>query len=94
MLIGIPVMEGLRELSESRIVFDKEDGRIVETVFEGEMSTNDVSVFYHNSLYQLGWVLQRETPELLAFSRENESILIEYEGVKPLRVHLRLGPNN
>lgn len=93
-LIGIPVMEDLRELSESRIIFDKEDGRIVETVFEGNASASDVSAFYHSSLYQLGWALERETAQLMVFSRENESILIEYEPVQPLRVRFRLGPND
>ena len=51
----LPLMPGLDEMKESRLVFDKPAGRIVETYASGAMTRYEVLAFYDSTLPQLGW---------------------------------------
>ncbi|HXV74123.1 MAG TPA: hypothetical protein VD713_05275, partial [Sphingomonadales bacterium] len=93
-LSGVPVMEGLSEVPDSLVVFDKEEGRLIEAALAGGVAPEDAAAFYREALFQLGWALDAETPAMLGFSREGERLLIEFEEGRPLTLRFRLGPEN
>lgn len=75
-LPDIPLMPGLTELSDQTVVFDKPEGRIVESVALIRGAAQDAVVaFYEQTLPQLGWV--RAGP--LAFVSEREFLKITFE---------------
>lgn len=94
-LIGIPVMEGLSEDADARLVFDKPEGRIVHARFGGSVSAGEVITFYRETLFQLGWVPDNESQEnnRASFTRENEKLIIIITRDEPLEVTLDLGPS-
>ncbi len=51
----LPLMPGLVEVAEARMVFDKPGGRIVEAFAVGRASAAAVREFYDQALPQLGW---------------------------------------
>lgn len=56
-LDDIPIMQGLTELPEEALIFDKPDGRIVHTAARlNTLSFQTVSSFYEEVLPQLGWM--------------------------------------
>lgn len=91
-LTGIPAMEGLAEVPDTLVVFDKEEGRIVEASFRGEVEAGEAAAFYRETLYQLGWALKDETPAALGFAREGERLVVEFAEGPPLTLRFRLGP--
>ncbi len=68
----LPLMAGLTEVAEARVVFDKPSGRIVEAFAVGAVGAAEVAAFYDAALPQLGWVRVREG----AFQREGETLEI------------------
>jgi hypothetical protein len=94
-LIGIPVMEGLTEDADARLVFDKPEGRIIHARFGGSVSGGEVITFYRETLFQLGWVLDNSSGEnsRASFTRENENLIITVTKEEPLEVILDLGPS-
>lgn len=55
-LNDIPLMPGLYELTEDAVVFDKPEGRIVESAAVSEtQETGKIRNFYAETLPQLGW---------------------------------------
>ncbi len=94
-LTGLPVMEGLTENVDARLVFDKPEGRIIEAHFTGSGPVAGVMDFYRDTLFQLGWVLNQEnsTESFAEFLREGERLTIEVTGIEPLEVTLEVGPS-
>lgn len=94
-LTGIPVMDGLTEDTDARLVFDKPEGRIIEARFAGQVSPEDVMVFYKETLFQLGWVLNDVGTGALEadFSREEEDLTITLTSTEPLEMTLEIGPS-
>ncbi len=74
----LPLMPGLEEDSEGRMVFDTAAGRIVEAFASGAVSRAQVLEFYAATLPQLGWRRKGET----AFGREDEILVLEFSGSK------------
>ncbi len=74
----LPLMPGLEEDSEGRMVFDTAAGRIVEAYASGPVSRAEVLDFYAATLPQLGWKREGEA----AFRRENEILVLEFSGNK------------
>ncbi|MDZ7712173.1 MAG: hypothetical protein U5L06_03200 [Rhodovibrio sp.] len=72
----LPLMDGLEEVSEAGMAFDKPSGRIVEAYAHGAVETAAVRRFYRRTLPQLGW--QRLGPD--RFAREDEELEIDYLG--------------
>ncbi len=72
----MPLMDGLTELTDQTVVFDKPEGRIVESValIEGPAPANVLS-FYNETLPQLGWARIAD----LSFKRENEVLKVFVE---------------
>lgn len=84
----MPLMDGLTELTDQTVVFDKPEGRIVESValIEGPAPDN-VLRFYNETLPQLGWARIAD----LSFRREHEvlKVFVEAnEGKNFLRVNI------
>lgn len=71
----LPLMAGLAEVPEARVVFDKPDGRIVEAFAVGEVAAEAVRKFYADALPQLGW----QALDATSFQREGEVLRIEIE---------------
>ena len=58
-LSDIPLMPGLYELTDKAMVFDKPEGRIVESAAVSETENAiQIRAFYNSALPQLGWVRQ------------------------------------
>jgi hypothetical protein len=72
----LPLMDGLQEVTEAGMAFDKPSGRIVEAYAHGAVDTAAVRRFYRQTLPQLGW--QRLGPD--RFAREDEELEIDYLG--------------
>lgn len=56
-LNDVPLMDGLEELIDQSVVFDKAEGRIIESAAAGnDMAAEKIRDFYERTLPQLGWV--------------------------------------
>jgi len=75
-LQDIPLKPGLIELSDQTLVFDKPQGRIVESTAKSEHGTeHDIRLYYKQSLPQLGW----EYEEAGLYSRKQEHLHLNFE---------------
>lgn len=87
-LQDIPLKPGLVELSDQTLIFDKPQGRIVESIAEIENGTqDDIRLYYAQSLPQLGWEQEGKG----AYSRKQERLKLtfeEFENKRFLRVML------
>jgi hypothetical protein len=55
-MADIPVMPGLYELADENMVFDKPEGRIIESAAASETRNhNEIKAFYDTTLPQMGW---------------------------------------
>lgn len=77
-LRDMPLMQGLNEISDETFVFDKPNGRIVQSTAAGETDLAQTQNFYARVLPQLGWVPQPETDKNF-YVRENETLRLEFE---------------
>lgn len=86
----IPLMQGLYEDKSQSVIFDKEDGKVAETVLFGEKTTSqDIKAYYDEVLAQLGWKAQKTG----IFVRNDEQLLVNIEKVGAGgRVVLSLSP--
>ncbi len=76
----IPLMPQMTEIKDSRIVFDKAEGRIVEeTVKTANIRPADIFKFYNETLPALGWTHILSTPVLARFSRNGEQLIVNLE---------------
>jgi hypothetical protein len=84
----VPLMPGLTERSDAAVVFDKPEGRIVETEATGRHSRAEVLKFYAASLPQLGWRARAEG----RFLRDREELALSFasaaDGVVTVRFTL------
>jgi hypothetical protein len=72
----IPLMKGLANIADSLVVFDKPEGRIVESEAAGKVTRAAVEKFYATTLPQLGW-----TPDgAHAWRRESERLRLDLKG--------------
>ena len=75
-LPDVPVMPGMTERGDSALVFDKAEGRVIETAAEGhELQAETVIRFYQQTLESLGW--RQAAP--LRFVREGEQLVVKIE---------------
>jgi len=72
----LPLMDGLIEDPDAAIIYDKPEGRIVEAVAHGDVTSGEVEEFYRTTLVQLGW---QATGDNLSFAREGEVLIITIE---------------
>jgi hypothetical protein len=72
----VPVMAGLKAESDSAIVFDKPQGRIVQARFHGRLARGEVETFYTATLPQLGWQPAGDD----RWQREDEILRLDFSG--------------
>lgn len=70
----VPLMPGLAERPDAAVVFDKPEGRIVETEATGRLARAEVLKFYAASLPQLGWHARGEG----RFLRDREELALSF----------------
>ncbi len=88
-LAELPLMPGLQEQTERRLVYEKPTGRIVKAVARGDVSLTDILAFYVETLPQLGWRMRAPDD----YRREGEILLITITGSGPeTRVRFRISP--
>lgn len=92
-LPDFPLMPGLIEQEEPRIVFDKPGGRIIEGLFSGPPAMAEVRRFYLGALPGLGWDVESSAEDRLSAIREDERLILDLsrKGGRTL-VGLRLEP--
>ena len=87
----VPLPAGLTEEAEP-VVFESDQGRVVQTVAAGNIRTAEISAFYTASLPSLGWKpIASDTA--LSFERENERLNItmrEPANAAPITVRFEL----
>ncbi|WP_374442646.1 hypothetical protein [Stella sp.] len=74
-LDDVPLMAGLESLPDRSLVFDKPNGRIVESYAAGAVRRAEVVRFYEGTLPQLGWSGRGPT-----WRREGEVLRLGFEG--------------
>ncbi len=72
----VPAMPGLRTAENGALVFDKPNGRIVESVMQGRVERRAVLGFYAQTMPQLGWTRVADT----RFERDGEELSLEFPG--------------
>ncbi|MGZ9107243.1 MAG: hypothetical protein ACXW4B_00275 [Micavibrio sp.] len=94
-LNDIPLMPGLYELTEETVVFDKPEGRIVESsaVSETEKAP-EIRAFYGSVLPELGWNAQSGAEGVDSYLRQGEKLSLTLEARGQLNiVHFSLSPH-
>lgn len=74
-LEDVPLMQGLMAVPDRSVVFDKPNGRIVESYAAGAVRRADVVRFYDETLPQLGWSGRART-----YRRDREVLRLGFEG--------------
>ncbi len=86
----LPVMAGLVEVADARMVFDKPEGRIVQVAASGTVSRTDVLRFYTDVLPRLGWTRAEDG----TFRSGGERLSLRMRrGDGTLMVHFSLSPD-
>jgi hypothetical protein len=86
----IPLMQGMTELTDQSFVFDKAEGRVVESVgFLSVSETESPVKYYETVLQQLGW----KPLKTGLFRRNNEQLVVRAEKVaQGVLVRFQLSP--
>jgi hypothetical protein len=76
----VPLAEGLAELPDAGIVFDKPQGRIVQiTASHNRLTTRAKLIeFYKDSLPNLGWQARAAENSILTFERQGEILRLTF----------------
>lgn len=74
----MPLADGVVELADGALVFDKPEGRIVQVTAlrEGASSPALIRQFYLDTLPNLGWQAGAQAPGRLTFTRKGEILRI------------------
>lgn len=77
-LPDIPMMSGMDEVEDQTFVFDKAQGKVVETAgFLADSSPKTLEIYYAGVLGQLGW----KPLESGVFTRNDERLSVKFEQV-------------
>jgi len=75
-LHDIPIMEGLVEIEEAAISFDKANGRIAQArAMSEDLTQSTIIQFYDKTLPQMGWIQQSTG----LYQREMEQLRLSFE---------------
>ncbi|MCF4167446.1 hypothetical protein L2U69_17495 [Zavarzinia compransoris] len=89
----VPLMEGLSEVADTRVVFDTPGGRIVGVDTRGEVDVETVRHYYLESLPALGWTRDGSGGDALTWRRDTEILEITVgegaDGLVVVRFELR-----
>lgn len=79
----VPVMPGLREMTDEAVNFDKPEGRIISaTAVSDSVAPAAIKNFYGQTLPQLGWLAQPDG----SFVRDEERLKLIIEGKEGVSV--------
>ena len=79
-LYDVPVMDGLTEVPEMALSFDKPNGRIAEAAATSLSLSEDAIInFYKTSLFQMGWQFKEQALNHYIYHRESEELIIYVE---------------
>lgn len=89
-LPDVPLMAGMNEVEDQTFVFDKAEGRVIETAgFLSAAYPNDPRKYYSEVLGHLGWKPLKSG----VFARNNEQLIVNVEKVgKGVVVKFQLSP--
>lgn len=73
-IADVPLADGLSEQAEP-VVFESDQGRVVQTTAVGNVASTEIASFYTASLPPLGWK-PVDAIDALSFERENEQLSI------------------
>jgi len=79
----IPLAPGMKENTQSTLIFDKAEGRIIASEALTDRSTDEILTFYRSVLPNLGWAPSGNgwtKPNELKFHRSGEALIIRVEG--------------
>ncbi len=88
----VPILEGLTVVPDAGHVFDSPAGRLVESHASGQVTADEVRVFYRETLAALGWHAIRDD----TYARNDEILTIEIQGPaadKTITVVFHLSPH-
>ncbi len=72
----IPLKSGLTELIDQTMIYDKPEGRIIESIAHIDFgSDQDIMLYYKQSLPQLGWSPKKDG----SYIRNNEHLKMKFE---------------
>ena len=77
-LNDMPLADGVVEIEDGALVFDKPEGRIVQvtTLLAGASTPASIRQFYLDTLPNLGWQAGAQAPGRLTFTRKGEILRI------------------
>lgn len=79
-LPDIPLMPQMQRVTDSDVLFDKAQGRIIEESVEApHLTREDVVKFYAATLPELGWVPVSSTQNTSRFLRNGEQLIVNLE---------------
>ena len=74
-ILDLPIMPGLTENAEAAVIFDKPDGRVVQTSAFGAAQQDTIKLFYNRALPPLGWHPVKD----MVFHRDGEVLKLGFE---------------
>ena len=74
-ILDLPIMPGLNENPETAVIFDKAEGRFIETTAAGKIKMQTVKLFYNKALPPLGWTPVTDT----VFHRDQEVLTLDIQ---------------
>lgn len=91
-LPDIPLMPNMKEIEDQSFIFDKAEGKVVESVgFLSATPSQNILHFYHDALQSLGWKPLNNN----AFSRNNERMTLKIEELpQGVQIRFRLSPQS
>ena len=93
-LEDIPLAEGFSQVEEGWS-FGNEESRMIEVYLTSKTkSFQNAADFYQKTLPQMGWQLKKAEPEKVFFERDGETLEIDSESSRPLRVRLTVKSKN
>ena len=80
-IADLPLMPGLSENTDAIVMFDKPNGRVIETTAEGPIPAPQIRTFYNQALPALGWRARNDQ----TYHRDGEVLKFTVEDTGPKR---------
>lgn len=92
----IPLMDGLRQISDQDFYFGNEESDYTETLLKmsNKKSFSDIKLYYKKVLPSFGWLLVNETENILTFSREQDVLEFSSSASRPTNILISLKRKN
>lgn len=74
----IPLLISMEKIKDEGLGFDSPSGSIMSSSYTSVLKMSKISKFYKTTLPQMGWTIEKNSPEGLTFVRENENLNINF----------------